>query len=137
MTFDEREATKAYEKDQRRRKRRVWREKSAFFEDAYGAAYLCGEIVYEGGWHNSTLIREWMVREEIEGAEKRINERSYAGRVEVLDPAYFQCGGCKWFAALNGDWGICCNQESAMDGRVTFEHGGCDKHPLVGKIQAS
>ncbi|WP_429416789.1 DUF3027 domain-containing protein [Nocardia sp. GAS34] len=40
-----------------------------------------------------------------------------------------QCGGCRFWIALQGrigmDWGVCTNT-SAFDGRVRFEHDGCD-----------
>lgn len=39
-----------------------------------------------------------------------------------------QCGGCRWFAATGLDFGICANPASVLDGAVTFEHGGCDRH---------
>ncbi|GII56318.1 hypothetical protein Pth03_47070 [Planotetraspora thailandica] len=41
-----------------------------------------------------------------------------------------QCGGCRFWIALEGemglDYGACTNARSAFDGRVRFEHDGCD-----------
>ncbi|MGN6697121.1 MAG: DUF3027 domain-containing protein [Thermomicrobiales bacterium] len=42
-----------------------------------------------------------------------------------------QCGGCQYFVRLAGafieDYGACTNQTSPCDGRVMFEHDGCDQ----------
>jgi hypothetical protein len=41
-----------------------------------------------------------------------------------------QCGGCRFWIALCGqignDSGACTNVEAAFDGRVRFEHDGCE-----------
>ncbi|MEU5120336.1 DUF3027 domain-containing protein [Streptomyces asoensis] len=45
-----------------------------------------------------------------------------------------QCGGCRFWVALNGelgqDWGVCTGPGSTFDGRVRFEHDGCDAFAL-------
>ncbi|MFJ2514454.1 DUF3027 domain-containing protein [Streptomyces griseoviridis] len=45
-----------------------------------------------------------------------------------------QCGGCHYWVALSGelgrDWGVCTHFTSAFDGRVRFEHDGCDRFTL-------
>ncbi|MFE3161797.1 DUF3027 domain-containing protein [Streptomyces sp. NPDC059224] len=45
-----------------------------------------------------------------------------------------QCGGCQFWVALNGelgqDWGVCTGPGSTFDGRVRFEHDGCDAFAL-------
>jgi hypothetical protein len=42
---------------------------------------------------------------------------------------YEQCGGCRYWIALQGvigsDYGACTNGRSAFDGRIRFEHDGC------------
>ena len=53
------------------------------------------------------------------------------------DPRYHdewyaeQCGACQYFVPLTGafinDWGACTNPASPFDGRVMFEHDGCDQ----------
>ncbi|MBM9624559.1 DUF3027 domain-containing protein [Streptomyces zhihengii] len=41
-----------------------------------------------------------------------------------------QCGGCCFWIALSGrlgqDYGACSNPGSSFDGRVRFEHDGCE-----------
>lgn len=41
-----------------------------------------------------------------------------------------QCGGCVHWVPLEGplgaDWGVCSNAASGFDGRVMFEHDGCE-----------
>lgn len=41
-----------------------------------------------------------------------------------------QCGGCRFWIALSGvlgeDYGACTNPTSPRDGRVQFEHDGCE-----------
>ncbi|MEV5731313.1 DUF3027 domain-containing protein [Streptomyces pharetrae] len=41
-----------------------------------------------------------------------------------------QCGGCRFWIALSGqlgqDYGACSNLGSSFDGRVRFEHDGCE-----------
>ncbi|MFH8477214.1 DUF3027 domain-containing protein [Streptomyces sp. NPDC018000] len=41
-----------------------------------------------------------------------------------------QCGGCRFWIALRGelglDWGVCTRADSPFDGRVRFEHDGCE-----------
>ncbi len=49
-----------------------------------------------------------------------------------LESWYFeQCGGCVHWIAVGGplgnDWGVCSGASSAFDGRVRFEHDGCDE----------
>lgn len=58
------------------------------------------------------------------------------------DPAYRegwyqeQCGSCAfWFplaGRLGNDYGACANGESPFDGRVRFEHDGCEAHEDAG-----
>jgi hypothetical protein len=44
--------------------------------------------------------------------------------------AYEQCFSCIYFVPLTGrfksDYGACTNPKSPFDGRVMFEHDGCD-----------
>jgi hypothetical protein len=45
-----------------------------------------------------------------------------------------QCGACKYYLPLTGrfgdDWGVCSNPDSSFDGKVKFEHDGCDSFSL-------
>lgn len=56
---------------------------------------------------------------------RRTDQRGY--RDEWFDE---QCGGCRSWIALTGelgrDWGACTHPGSAFDGRVRFEHDGCE-----------
>jgi len=42
-----------------------------------------------------------------------------------------QCGACRFLVRLSGvlghDYGACMNPASPFDGRVRFEHDGCDR----------
>ena len=43
-----------------------------------------------------------------------------------------QCGSCAYFLRLAGvigdDWGGCANPQSEFDGRIMFEHDGCNSY---------
>jgi len=40
---------------------------------------------------------------------------------------YEQCGGCRRFKAIDGDWGYCRSHESVYASRLMFEHDTCSK----------
>jgi Protein of unknown function (DUF3027) len=46
-----------------------------------------------------------------------------------------QCGGCRFWIPLSGvlgdDYGACANAASPRDGRVQFEHDGCESFAPV------
>jgi hypothetical protein len=94
---------------------------------------LCGEPVEQGGWSYGNKLKP----KELKAAEARWSKRAYnlppvehfRGHNHFND----QCGGCRFFAALNADWGICCNEQSLNDGRMTFEHWGCVAHSVLVK----
>ena len=109
-----------------------------------------GTIVSEGGWCG----QRWMNCKELLSAEDRWVNHSYNTRADKLGikdiPPEFnaeqlkefdrvydltdgcaQCGGCRWFAAFDADYGVCCNNKSPNDGRVVFEHGGCIYHSFI------
>lgn len=48
-----------------------------------------------------------------------------------------QCGSCKFWFPLAGemgaDYGVCANARSPFDGRVQFEHDGCDEFEDAGE----
>ena len=82
--------------------------------------------VERGGWYAG----KWLTRDERLHAERRWTARSYEHHAN--EDA--QCGGCRFFAALGMDYGICANPASPLDGAITFEHGGCPQHSsLVGE----
>lgn len=77
-------------------------------------------------------------KEQIDAAEQRWGLRSY--RKEVMDKDGYilnQCGGCRYFAALGSDYGICWNEKSPLDGMVAFEHGGCLEHSYLTEMRFS
>ncbi|MFL9680578.1 MULTISPECIES: DUF3027 domain-containing protein [Streptomyces] len=68
--------------------------------------------------------------DDIHGRWSRLLNRSTANpdyREEWYDE---QCGGCRFWIALSGelglDWGACACAHSRFDGRVRFEHDGCE-----------
>jgi hypothetical protein len=38
-----------------------------------------------------------------------------------------QCGGCRKFKPIDGDWGYCTSHTSVYSGRQMFEHDTCSK----------
>lgn len=76
-----------------------------------------------GGWQYGP----WLKQKHVDAAEKRWVKRSFRVRG---DNDWYQCGGCRWFAAYGGDFGVCCCEESELDGCITFEHGGCRMHSV-------
>lgn len=54
----------------------------------------------------------------------------------VLSPSYKeewlpdQCFKCQFYVGLTGlfesSWGVCSNPDSYLDGRIMFEHDGCE-----------
>ena len=84
-------------------------------------------FVTEGGWF---IGRRWMSTRELEQALDRWVKRSLnmALPEAVTEGEAYQCGGCRFFGAFDGDYGLCCNPGSPEDGRVVYEHGGCPEH---------
>ncbi|WP_310369208.1 DUF3027 domain-containing protein [Catenuloplanes atrovinosus] len=77
-------------------------------------------------------------------ALNEIHKRWVAGRnrdtasADYRDEWYDeQCGLCKfWFplaGELGSDYGVCANAQSPFDGRVRFEHDGCDEFDDAGE----
>jgi len=99
------------------------------FGDKYRSSVLFDDtVVNEGGWYCG---RKWMTAKQLDRAETRWVKHSYTtGEAQPDFEGWIahQCGGCRWFAALDCDYGICCNETSPNDGRITFEHGGCIAH---------
>lgn len=87
-----------------------------------------GTEITEGGWYRG---RKWMTAKYLTACVRRWVMRSYDTGKEQPDYAEeipHQCGGCRWFAVLDSDYGFCCNPQSPNEGRITFEHGGCKEH---------
>jgi len=138
-----------YDRERKRHDRRVWQEKEReYFSVAktrrdgtyewipkegwnrWAAGYLVGLEISEGGWACvDGRLKDWMTKADLESAEKRIFKNSQPEDYDSSDMP--QCGGCKWFGALNGDWGICCNEKSPQDTRIQFEHSGCFQHSAL------
>jgi len=38
-----------------------------------------------------------------------------------------QCGCCRKYKQIDGDWGYCKSRESVYGGRLMFEHDSCSK----------
>ena len=112
-----------------------------------------GTEVTEGGW---LIGRKWMTAKFMNKIVGEWVRKSYATRVDALYkkgllPVQYvetlkqqgmleytagdgQCGGCQWFAALDADYGLCFNQDSPNEGRITHEHGGCIYHSFIQKL---
>lgn len=93
-----------------------------------GVTHLAQAPVERGGWYEG----RWLTKAEAAAAQHRWADRSF----KTLPDGTFQCGGCKFFAALGGDYGLCWNSKSEHDGRVTFEHGGCSEHSRLASVEA-
>ena len=78
----------------------------------------------------NSLPGEWMTVNELLAVEARAFKACYGTAIPEEETAYgpFQCGLCRWFAAVGGDWGLCGCKDSPHDCRMVFEHGGCREH---------
>ncbi len=77
-----------------------------------------------GGWAPGRKPKSSLLKQ----AERRWVTRSFDARPKDDEDWDYQCGGCTFFAALGADFGICWNQDSPLDGCISFEHGGCPQH---------
>jgi hypothetical protein len=70
--------------------------------------------------HRQTCHDRWMERRNRRQEDPDYKDEWYAE----------QCGGCRFFVQLQGlssaDWGGCSSAKSPFDGRVMFEHDGCE-----------
>ncbi len=77
-------------------------------------------ISFEPGKHREACAERWASDQ---------NRRMYA---EAYKEEWFmqQCLLCRYYVPLAGplgdDFGVCSNEKTAFDGRVRFEHDGCD-----------
>lgn len=75
--------------------------------------------------HLSACHARWRERGNRKSEGKEFNEKW----------EFEQCMRCRYFIALSGifvsDWGGCSNKESPFDGRIMFEHDGCDYFELI------
>lgn len=132
LTKQREDESREYERDRRRHQAGTWREKGDF--GWYIAGYLLGEEVSEGGWFDAGGKRaNWISPAQLRAVEKANFERAKAIEVALYGTGKdawveHQCGGCRWFGALNSDWGICCGEKSPQYGQITFEHTGCAEH---------
>jgi len=113
-----------------------------------------GTEVSEGGWligrkwmtanFMNRIVNQW-VRRSYETRADTYLEKKFSVEVDIeklreIDKQYDlsagcgQCGGCRWFAAIDSDYGFCFNQDSPNEGRITFEHGGCIQHSFIQEL---
>lgn len=137
LTEEQKKNRKEFEEIAKRLDKEAGRDKirfnnvgDSFF--SYRSFVILGKTdISEGGWYNG---RKWMTAKYLKNCVNRWVVRSYETGKE--QPDYdtenewipHQCGGCRWFAALDSDYGFCCNLKSSNEGRITFEHGGCKEH---------
>jgi len=106
-------------------KPKVYRHDGCRVSKLFGATYIS-----EGGW----IGRRWMTTKELRAAINRWVRHSYdTGK---LQPNYdgwieYQCGGCRFLGAFDGNYGVCCNPDGPNDGRIVSEHGGCVEHSAL------
>jgi hypothetical protein len=86
---------------------------------------------------------DWPLRDDSDHAKRchqrwivRLNRNP--DKPEYRDAWYReQCFGCRYFIRLAGalaeDYGACTNAASKFDGRVMFEHDGCDSFEPTGE----
>lgn len=71
--------------------------------------------------HASATHERWLARRNRRQEDPSYQDEWYAE----------QCGHCRFWVPLSGalgaDYGACTNQQSPFDGRVQFEHDGCDE----------
>lgn len=101
-------------------------------EDAYRSYVIFDDTnISEGGWYYG---RKWMTAKFMRQAVDRWVAMSFETGKQEPDYAKenewipHQCGGCRWFGALDLDYGFCFCIESLNEGRIVFEHGGCIQH---------
>jgi len=112
-----------------------------------------GTEVSEGGWmigrkwmtakYMSSIVRKWVMQSYETRADTYLKQKFAAVDIEKLreinkkydlSAGCGQCGGCRWFAAIDGDYGFCFNEDSPNEGKITFEHGGCIQHSFIQKL---
>lgn len=163
LTDEEKRLRKEFREEMKQRDKEEHKDKLTFHkfpndpEGNYKSFVIFDDTeVTEGGW----LQGKWMTAKEMRNAESRWVKHSYKTRADEhlkgkfyteiqgipisklkeidadydLSAGVAQCGGCRFFAALDGDYGMCCNESSENDGRVTFEHGGCVQHSVIQRI---
>lgn len=91
--------------------------------DGWEAEVFGAPKLSQGGWSG-----KWLTNRELQAAHDRAIKRAYALVIPEDGRGTHQCGGCRMFGAVNGDWGVCCNPASPNDLGILFEHGGCAAH---------
>lgn len=85
-----------------------------------------GVAISEGGWFYG---KTWMTAADAAEARSRwYRARDAESPKDEHNYVEHQCGGCKFFGDLDGNWGLCWNARSPQDGRLVFEHNGCTEH---------
>lgn len=112
-----------------------------------------GTEVSEGGW---LIGRKWMTAKYMNKLVSKWVNQSFETRVDKLyknnklPEEYLkickdrgmleytggdgQCGGCRWFAAFDADYGLCFCEGSPNEGKITFEHAGCIYHSFIQEL---
>jgi hypothetical protein len=120
-----------WDREDRRRKRMVVRDRLPGGGYELTAYAFDLELSPGGCFETGGKLSGWMSMADFDAARARYLARcSETGVREPSAPNYVlhQCGGCFWHGATGLDWGLCLNPASPHDGRIVFEHGGCEAH---------
>lgn len=82
------------------------------------------------GWNDERLIKSRQHAREVHARWRQVHfSPDYKNHTRSDEVISLQCGGCIFYAALEGtlgsDWGVCTNEKSEYDGKPMFEHDGC------------
>jgi len=77
--------------------------------------------------HVSATVQRWL---------SKVPRNRKTGSAEYKDDWYSeQCFACQYYVHLDGDlrrdWGVCSHPQSPFDGKLMFEHDGCEYYSFA------
>ena len=159
LTKEQKKMRKEFAEIKKKLDKEAGRDRIKYLDNGFGGKFrsfvICGGTeVSEGGWmigrkwmtakYMSSIVHKWVMQSYETRADTYL-KREFSVDVDIeklkeIDSQYdlsagcAQCGGCRWFAAIDGDYGFCFNQKSPNEGRITFEHGGCIQHSFIQRL---